>query len=130
MSQANVEVVRKAFEAWNAGDMDALAALYDPDMVVRGPEEWPEPGPFVGRDAIMRQYRQVRETFDSDELIPSDIIDFGDRVLVKAAWHGIGHGPTLAMEWTQLFTLRRGKIVLLEYFHDHDEALNAAELSD
>jgi predicted lipid-binding transport protein (Tim44 family) len=33
MSQENVEVVRTAFEAWNAGDMDALRELYDPDAI-------------------------------------------------------------------------------------------------
>ena len=31
MSQESVEVVRAAFGAWNAGDMDALPESYDPD---------------------------------------------------------------------------------------------------
>ena len=35
MSQENVEVVKAAFEAWNAGDMDALRDLCDPDVIVR-----------------------------------------------------------------------------------------------
>ena len=35
MSQENVEIVRAAFEAWNAGDMDAFRELYDPDVIVR-----------------------------------------------------------------------------------------------
>ena len=30
MSQENVDVVRRGFEAWNAGDVDALRELYDP----------------------------------------------------------------------------------------------------
>ncbi|HEX6582353.1 MAG TPA: nuclear transport factor 2 family protein [Thermoleophilaceae bacterium] len=90
MSHQNVEVVRKAFEAWNADDMDALAAL------------------FVGRDAVMRWFEQLRETLDSDQLAPSGIIDVGDRVLVTAAWRGIGRGPELAMELTLLYTLRKG----------------------
>ena len=59
MSQENVEIVRAAFEAWNAGDMDALRELYDPDVIVRTPEGWPEPGPFVGREAVMRQFEQT-----------------------------------------------------------------------
>ena len=54
MSQENVEVVRAAFEAWNAGDMDAFREMYDPDAIVRMLEDWPEPGPFVGREAVMR----------------------------------------------------------------------------
>jgi len=55
MSQENVRVVRAAFEAWNAGDMDALRDLHDPDVVLRPPDGWPEAGPFIGREAAMRQ---------------------------------------------------------------------------
>jgi ketosteroid isomerase-like protein len=47
-SQENVVVVRALFETWNAGDMKGLRELYHPDVIVRAPEGWPEPGPFVG----------------------------------------------------------------------------------
>ena len=79
MSQENVEIVRAAFDAWNAGDMDALRELYDPDVIGRPPEGWPEPGPWVGREVLMRQWEQQRETWDADELVlTSDFIDVGD----------------------------------------------------
>jgi ketosteroid isomerase-like protein len=55
MSQENVEVMRAAYEAWNAGDMDALRDMHDPTVIARFPEGWPESGPFVGREAVMRQ---------------------------------------------------------------------------
>ena len=35
MSQENVEIVRRGFDAWNAGRMDALRDLYAPDVIVR-----------------------------------------------------------------------------------------------
>jgi ketosteroid isomerase-like protein len=54
MSQENVKVVRAQFEAWNKGDMDAYRELYDPDVMWRAAEGWPEPGPFVGREAVTR----------------------------------------------------------------------------
>ena len=65
MSQENVEVVKAAYVAWNAGDMDAFRELYDPDVIARPPERWPEPGPFVGRDAVMRQFARVRAAWDT-----------------------------------------------------------------
>ena len=34
MSQENVEIVRRAHETWNAGDMIALSELYDPDAMM------------------------------------------------------------------------------------------------
>ena len=54
MSQENVEIAKAAYEAWNAGDMDAFRELCDPDVIWRVAEGWPEPGPYSGREAIMR----------------------------------------------------------------------------
>jgi ketosteroid isomerase-like protein len=48
MSQENVETVRAVFEVWNAEDMRTLHELYDPEVIVRPPEGWPEPGSFRG----------------------------------------------------------------------------------
>ena len=66
MSQENLQVVQAMGEAWNAGDMDALREVYDPDVIVRAPAGWPEPGPFVGREAVMRQWERNRESWDAD----------------------------------------------------------------
>jgi ketosteroid isomerase-like protein len=101
MSEENVEIVRRGFEVWNAGDMDALRDLHDPEVIVRPPKGWPEPGPFVGREALMRQFEQMRATWDADasELI-SDFVDAGDRVAVSFVWHGVGQGPEANLELT------------------------------
>ena len=130
MSQENVEVVRAVYEAWNAGDTVALSDLYDPDAIVRPDKNWPEQGPFVGRKAVTDWFEQLRETFDADafELI-DDFIDAADRVLVRQIWRGTGRGPESNMEFTGVFTVRKGRIVLVEFFWDHAEALEAAGLS-
>jgi ketosteroid isomerase-like protein len=131
MSQENVEVVRAAYEAWNAGDMDAFRELCDPDIVVRPPERWPEAGPFVGREAFIRWCEQLRETWDADALEPiGDFIDVGDQVVVRQIWHGAGYGPEADMEMTWVGTVRKGKIFSVELFWDHAEALKAAGLSE
>ena len=131
MSQENVEIVRAGFEAWNAGDMDAFRESYDPDVIVRTPEGWPEPGPYVGRDAFMRWCEQLRETWDADTLEPiSDFIDAADRVVVRMIWRGAGHGPESNMEFTVVVTVRKGRIVYHEFFRDHAEALDALGLSE
>ena len=87
MSQENVEIIKAFFDAWNAADMDAVREFYDPDVIVRTVEDWPEPGPYVGRDAVERFYGQLRETWDTNTLVPiSDFIDAGDRVAVRYNW--------------------------------------------
>ena len=131
MSEENVEIVRRGFEVWNTGDMDALRELYDPGIVWRPAEGWPEPGPYVGRDAVMRQLEQMREPWDTDnfELI-SDLIDVGDRVAVRFIWRGVGRGPESNIEGTGVYTVRKGKIFGIEFFWDHEEALETLGLSE
>ena len=131
MSQENVEVVRHYFDVWNAGDMDGVRELYDPDAVMEGAADWPEPGPFVGRDAVMQQLRRVREAFDSDSVeFLSDLVAVSDRVVVRTGWHGSGRGPQVDMQWTNVCTVRDGRFVKVQYFWDHAEALKAAGLSE
>ena len=52
------------FEAWNARDMGAVRDLLHPDTIMRVIEGVPEPGPFVGREAVMQQFEQLRGTWD------------------------------------------------------------------
>jgi ketosteroid isomerase-like protein len=130
MSQQNVDVAKAFFAAWNAGDMDAVRELYDPEVVMRAAEGWPEPGPFVGREAVVRQHEQQRAAFDSDTLEPIEFIDAGDRVIARLIWRATGRGPDLNIESSTVITLRKGKTILLEFFWDHAEALEAAGLSE
>jgi ketosteroid isomerase-like protein len=131
MSQQNVNLIRAGFEAWNRGDMEALRKLYAPDVVMRPVENWPEPGPFVGREAVMRQWEQQRDTFDADALQPiGDFIAVADHVLARLIWRGAGRGPQADLEMTSIWTVRRGQIVGQEFFWDHTEALEAVGLSD
>src|SRR5215216_488207 len=131
MSRENVEVVRACYEALNVGDMDAARGLFAPDIVMRMPEDWPEPGPFVGRDAVMRQLERMGETWDAAALVPiSDFIDVADRVVVRFIWRGTGHGPESNMEVSGIYSLRNGRIFGGEHFWDHAEALEAVGLRE
>jgi ketosteroid isomerase-like protein len=51
VSQENVEVVKATLDAWNAGDMDRLRDMSDPNIVLHIVSGWPEPGPYAGREA-------------------------------------------------------------------------------
>ncbi len=131
MSQDNVGVVQALFEAWNRADMDALRELWHPDVIVHPAEGWPEPGPFVGREAVLLSFEQLREAWAADTLEPvSDLIDVADRVVVRTVWQGEGHGPDMKMEVTQVFTICTAQVVAMDSFWDHAEALAAVGLSE
>jgi ketosteroid isomerase-like protein len=131
MSEENVEIGRALFEAWNARDGDAAREMHDPDVTFRTVEDWPEAGTYVGREAVMHFFEQLRETWDADRMEPiSDFIDLADRVVVRFVWRGVGHGPQSNMELTDVITVRKGKICGHELFWDHRDALEAAGLRE
>jgi len=129
MPRESVEVLRAFFAAWNAGDMGALRELHDPSAIMHAPAGWPEPGPEVGRDAIMRQFERLRTAWEADWVEPiGDFIDAGDRALVRFIWHTAGRVPGSHMEFTEVATVRGGRVVRSEFFWDHEEAVKAAGL--
>jgi ketosteroid isomerase-like protein len=132
MSQENVRIVRAHLAAWNARDLNALDAMYDPLVIVRATPDWPEPGPFVGKEAVVRQGEQLRETWDAVVVEPiGDFIDVGDRVAVRHVWRTVGRGPESSnLEFTMLYTIRHEQILAIDYFWDHAEALETLGLSE
>ena len=124
-----MEVVRAANLAWNDGDMDAFRGFLAPDVIVRTVGNWPEPGPHVGRDAVMRFYTGLREAFDENRLREtSECLHLADHVVVRLLMDTVGHGPPADLEATVVFTIRNGKLHEVEFFWDHEEALEAAGL--
>jgi ketosteroid isomerase-like protein len=130
MSQENVGIVRASLDAWNRGDMEAFAEAYDPDVVMRTAEQWPEPGPYLGREAFMRWQRQLRETWETAVVEAIVLVDAGDSVVARQRLHGTGHGPETNLEATSIITLRKGKVIMVEWFWDYAEALEAVGLSE
>jgi len=131
VSQENVDIVRAGMEAWNARDMDALRETYAEDVVTWPPDGWPEAGPFIGRDLVMRQWERMRELWDEDEVeMRTDYLEAADRVAVRMIWHWKGPAPEADSEATALFTIRNGKIRVAEFFWNYAEALETAGLSE
>lgn len=63
MSQAdqNLEVVRRAYEAFNAADMAALTELFGEDAAWHTPGRSPIAGDQRGRDAVFAQFGRYGE---------------------------------------------------------------------
>jgi ketosteroid isomerase-like protein len=79
----------------------------------------------------MRFHAQLIDTWAVTSVVPiSDFIDAGDRVAVRYIWRGAGQGPDLNIEVTLVFTMRKGGIILQEFFWDHAEALKAVGLQE
>lgn len=131
MSRKNVEIVRAGFAAWNAGDMEAFGQLLDSTVVLRPVENWPEPGPFYGRETVVSQFKQAREVFEADAAdAVGNYIAHGDRVAVRHVWRGSVRGPEIRLDMTGVYTLRDGKAIEIAFYWNHAEALETLGLSE
>jgi ketosteroid isomerase-like protein len=104
--------------------------LADEDHVLRAAEGWPERVHY-GRDAGITAAEELVETVGHDSVI-EDLVDAGDSVVLRIRQHYTGEqsGVKGDLEFSQVLTFRKGKIILTEYFWDHQEALEAAGLPE
>jgi ketosteroid isomerase-like protein len=130
MSEENVELTRQIIEHWNRGDLDAFMDTTDEHSVIRAAEGWPEPV-FYGKDSVRSFYKGFAETVGHDGVI-EDLIDAGPAVVTRIRMHMTGEqsGIETDMRFSQVITFRKGKVILVEYFWDHQDALEAAGLSE
>jgi hypothetical protein len=130
MSQENVELVRKANDAFKQGDWATIEGQADPHLVVRADSSWPEQY-IYGRDAVMAWYRSGWESLGADVRV-EEIVDLGDRAVVRNWWtvHGQRSGLGGDLRWSEIITFRQGRRVFIEMFLDHDQALKAVGLAE
>jgi ketosteroid isomerase-like protein len=133
VSEENVEVVRRAYEAWNQGDdkgwASAVAAGFEyfPAGVVAGTESR-----YQGAEGFARYLRRFWDEFADARTEVRRLRDLGDLVLAEITFRGRGRqsGVETEMEAYQLWTLREGKIVRGEGFVSREGALEAAGLRE
>jgi ketosteroid isomerase-like protein len=120
MSDENVEIVRRAYEAWNRGDGDAAIELLDPDVKWSLPPHFPDAETWHGRDRVVDGLREMMASWESLQMDVRELIDDGDRVVARVRFEGRSAltGIDLAGRGvdTQIWTLRDGLAVEVRMF--------------
>ncbi len=132
MSRQNVEIVRKAIDAVNRGDLDAWLGFLSPEVV------W-ESGPLVGFRDVYRGRAEARkwialllEVFDAHLEVDEITALSDDRVFLETTARGRGRGSGAPVEHTswEVSWLADGLITRRQVFWTRDEALEAAGLQE
>jgi ketosteroid isomerase-like protein len=130
MSQENVEVVRRSFEAFARGDFDAAFEDHDAGTEWRTASDEPDPQTYRGlaglRDLVASLAELWIDRFDGSMEF-EDFIDRGAWVVApwRARLRGRGSGIEVAVDETYAVLLARGQIVRVEEYRTKEEALEA-----
>lgn len=133
MSRENVELVQAVYDAWNGpnGREEALAFLSD-DFEWVNPDYAVEPGTRHGHAGWSEAMDNLDAAFPHREHEVGEVRDLGDHVLCFTTFVARTSADTVAFRQDEphLWTLRKGKVVRFQWFHDGAEALDAVGMRE
>jgi uncharacterized protein len=134
MSEQNVAIVRRAFDAYSAGDIDTVLGLCAEDIVVAQASELPGVPPLQhGHDGVLEAFGIWPEQWDDFEIeIQGILADPGDYVVVATRQSGRGKqsGVEVQADFTFVFTIAHGKVSEWRIFVHESQALAAAGVQE
>ena len=133
MSQENVEIVRKVWQAYERGDIEEFLALCDPAVV------WDQAhyvsGEFdpvyQGHDRIARFLEEWQEFFEGYYAQTEEYMDAGEAVLTRVRQGGRGKHSGATVEsppYWRISRVRNALVVRIEFYREKNEALKAVGL--
>jgi ketosteroid isomerase-like protein len=127
MSQENVEIVRRGFEAFNRGGLDAVLGFYDPEVEWVTTDGYVEAGTYRGHEGVLRYLGSLAAEFEDVRLEPEELIEVGEQVVapIRATATGKRSGVPVEFTITFVYWLRDGLAVRVENYAAKAEALEA-----
>jgi ketosteroid isomerase-like protein len=133
MSQENVEIAKRAVDAFNRGDIDEAFALLDPNVRWTTADDEPDPQTYVGHDGVGQLIASLLDIWEQGFTMKAhEFIDLGDVVVVPFTSHvqARGSGVALDAEETHVFTVDDGKIVRVREYRTKHAALQALRMRE
>jgi ketosteroid isomerase-like protein len=123
MSQQNVEIARRAYDAYNRRDIDAMLALATSDCVMIS-QLLDASAEFHGREGLARYYAMLNESWEEFRSVIEEAHDLGDHVLTlnRSTARGKGSGMDVDAPTAAVFDFRDGKISRVRLYLDRAEA--------
>jgi ketosteroid isomerase-like protein len=125
MSEPNVEVVRRLFELYATGGMEAALEVMDEEIeIVIPPELSAEPDSYHGHDGARRYFAGFDGMLEDVRYEALELIPEGEYVLVRArlGGRGVSSGLEVDLESVVAHTVQDGKITRIVPYTDLESA--------
>ncbi len=129
MSQENVDVIRRAFDALN--DWELASDCYDPEVEYTTQPDAPMRTTYKGLDGLRRSMRSLGEAWENIKTEPQEFIQADDVIVALLRFQLRGHsGVELETDQAWVYWMHEGRIRRMEQYGTKREALQAAGLSE
>ena len=122
MSEGNLDVIRRGYEAFGRGDINALLESFDEHIswVTPGPPELATSGNRSGRQAVAQFFAAVNEVFEIQRFEPREFLAQDDRIVVLGSETARvrATGKVVDLDWVHVFAMGNGKVVAFQEFFD------------
>jgi ketosteroid isomerase-like protein len=130
MGSTNVEVVRRAYEAFNREGRDAMLEFLHHEI------EWDEselparrPGVYHRHEGVTRLLNENASLWEDINVVIDEIVEGGnDQVvaMIRVTGKGRNTGVDVELATAQVWTIRAGKAERVRLYLDRQEAMEAA----
>lgn len=115
-------IVRRSYEAFARGDLDAVVADMADDIVWEQAQGLPHGGLYRGLDDVRRNVFEPldRDWWSAFSAVPDEFLDAGGEVVVLGRYRGTAKrtGRRLDVPFVHVWTLQDGKAVRFRQFLD------------
>lgn len=123
----NTGVVRRAYEIFKSGDIQALLELFSDDIEWQLPEieNVPFSGKRRGREQVVQFFATLADAQEVKQFEPREFIAQGEKVVAlgQYGWRVKATGREYGGDWVHVWTVRDGK---LAGFHEYTDTAAAA----
>ena len=118
MANDNAELVRRTYEAFGRGDIPAVIAVIDENIVWNAPGVLPHAMAVDGRDDVGKFFQNLASTWDGFFLEVDDLVASGDRVCAIGRAGGTLDGEQASYGFVHAWTVRDGVLVRFDEYVD------------
>jgi ketosteroid isomerase-like protein len=123
---SNAKLVRRGYDAWNQGDIEAVLAFLDPEIEWEGYTHIPESGTLSGRDEVKAWLGRFLEAWEELDIEVTDLIENEDRVIALVRFRALGKESGVKVDGgadAHVWTVRDGKAVAVRLHQGTRDAL-------
>jgi ketosteroid isomerase-like protein len=124
----NSDALKRGYEAFNTGDPETLASLYEDDVRWEGPNTKgiPMSGAYEGKDAVLQALGRIADDFEQFRVSPDEMVEQGDTIVVLSHIEGrTKAGNDLKTPGVEIYRMSGGKVKRVQTLVDTAEMKSA-----